>query len=306
MSDTSNGRVVEVINFLATHPTESFRLSEIAENLGLSHGSAHRVLTTLTQAGYLLRHPKHKTYTLGIALVMIGQAALAQHRSIDIARREMARLCEDTRAQCSAYAIADGELLLVAKEGAAQSHTGLGRVGEHRPFVPPLGLTHVAWSAQATLDTYLAGAPVQAGAKIAAYCRQSLEMVRARGYSIVANGPHVSALLRALAERPAARRDETYWAEIGKLIETLTQPEIQMKNLAETVPDGVFQISAPVFGPGGNVDLELTLSGFAPGVSVSELERYTARLCAAAALTSAEAHGQSPSGYPAAPTVRRA
>ncbi len=38
MRDTANGRVVEVVNFLASHPTDSFTLSEIAAQLKLSQG----------------------------------------------------------------------------------------------------------------------------------------------------------------------------------------------------------------------------------------------------------------------------
>ncbi|MGE4341290.1 MAG: helix-turn-helix domain-containing protein, partial [Pigmentiphaga sp.] len=72
--DRSNSRVVDIINFLATYPADSFSMSQISAHLGLSHGSAHRVLGTLTEAGYVSRHPRHKTYSLGLAMVMIGQA----------------------------------------------------------------------------------------------------------------------------------------------------------------------------------------------------------------------------------------
>ena len=91
-SSGPNARVIDVMNFLAARPTESFTLTEIALHLGLSNGSAHRVLTTLAESQYLSRHPKTKTYSLGMALVAIGQAALAKHRDIDIARRELTRL----------------------------------------------------------------------------------------------------------------------------------------------------------------------------------------------------------------------
>ncbi|WP_372810629.1 helix-turn-helix domain-containing protein, partial [Litorivivens sp.] len=63
MASSSNTRAIDVINFLAAHPTEAFTLTELAEQLALSHGSAHRVLNALTEARYLSRHPKHKTYS---------------------------------------------------------------------------------------------------------------------------------------------------------------------------------------------------------------------------------------------------
>ena len=67
-SSGPNARVIDVMNFLAARPTESFTLTEIALHLGLSNGSAHRVLTTLAESQYLSRHPKTKTYSLGMAL----------------------------------------------------------------------------------------------------------------------------------------------------------------------------------------------------------------------------------------------
>lgn len=294
MSDTSNGRVVEVLNFLSSRPTDSFTLSEIAEHLRLSHGSAHRVLTTLTAAGYLSRHPKHKTFSLGLALVMIGQAALSKHRSIDIARREIARLADDLKVQCTAAAIVDDEILLVAKEGVAQTHEGLSRVGERRPFVPPLGFAHMAWSDAATIDAFLAKSPSASDSDAAAYMRQSIELVRKRGYAVAANGPNQHLLRRAFTVTAGAKHDPDYWSKVRVVLTALSAREIQLHRLEEAGPAGVCYISAPVFGPSGTVELDLALSGIPTNLSAKEIERYASRLCAAASVITAETHGQMP------------
>ncbi len=294
MSDSSNGRVVEVVNFLATNPTDAFTLSEIAAHLGLSHGSAHRVLTTLTEAGYLSRHPKHKTFSLGLALVMIGQAALAKHRSIDVARREMARLTDELKVQCTASVVVDGELLMVAKEGISQTYEGLSRVGERRPFLPPLGIAHMAWSDAASLDAFLATAPASLDAGQAAYLREAVALVRKRGYSIAANGPNQNALRRAFTVNVGAKRDQNYWPRVHALMAALSNAEMQLADFDQPLPDGLCYISAPVFSPTGSVDLELALSGMPPDIRRQDIERYASRLCAAAAFITAETHGKPP------------
>ncbi|RYE38733.1 MAG: hypothetical protein EOP21_11730, partial [Hyphomicrobiales bacterium] len=209
-----NSRVVEIINFLAAHPTEAFTLSEIARNIGLSNGSAHRVLTMLAAARFLSRHPKHKTYSLGLALVAVGQAALEKHRGIDVARREMNRLTQELKAQCVATIIAESDRLVLATTGRPQSHAELNRVGERHPIIPPIGLSCVAWRGEEAIRQFLAQAPIPLGAEMLRHIEASFPVVRRRGYAIAANGPVLSSLRYATIQPAALARDDTYWAAI--------------------------------------------------------------------------------------------
>ena len=63
-------RVVRVLDFLAAHPDDRFTLSELARRLELNKATAHALLVTLTDSGYLLRHPTDMTYSLGPALIV--------------------------------------------------------------------------------------------------------------------------------------------------------------------------------------------------------------------------------------------
>lgn len=299
VADTSgsNSRVIDVLNFLAAHPTEAFTLSELAEHLNLSNGSAHRVLTTLTESRYLARHPKHKTYSLGVALVAIGQAALEKHRGIDIARREMARLTDELKIQCIATAIVDDEMLFLAKEGMPQTHDGMNRVGERRPFVPPLGLGHIAWADKKSVAEYLARAQSTLSESLRDYLKTALDLIRQRGYAIAMNGSALRAL-RQTATFPVDRRDEAYWSRMHELIGALSEKEIQLFNIADAGSAGISYISVPVFSPTGVVTLELALSGMSDNLSAEEIERYAERLRATAAIVTSETHGRMPTARP--------
>lgn len=291
-----NSRIIDIVNFLAAHPTEAFTLSELAEQLELSNGSAHRVLSTLTDARYLSRHPKHKTYSLGVALLAIGQAALQKHHGVDVARREMARLTLELKAQCIATALVDDELLFLAKDGTPQSHDGLSQVGERRPFMPPLGLGHIAWADPATIDAYLAKA---LNDDVRDYLRTALTVIRRRGYAIAANGVALHEL-RQTAILPVHRqRDDAYWSQVHRLVGKLSEPEIQLIDIADAGNSGISYISAPVFSPSRTVALELTLSGLPENLSSEEIERYAERLRAAAATVINETHGRGPVPTPA-------
>jgi DNA-binding IclR family transcriptional regulator len=183
---------------------------------------------------------------------------------------------------------------MVAKEGVSQTHEGLSRVGERRPFLAPLGIAHVAWSETAIVEAFLANAPTNLDAELAAYLRRSVEMVRRRGYSIAANGPNQYALRRAFTVSVGATRDRDYWPRVHALMAALSKPEIQLHDFDQPIPDGVCYISAPVFGPTAGVELELALSGMPLDLRRQEIERYASRLCATAAVITAEAHGRPP------------
>jgi DNA-binding IclR family transcriptional regulator len=304
-SSGPNSRVVEVMNFLAAHPTESFTLSEVATRLGLSIGSAHRLLTTLAEARYLSRHPKHKTYSLGMALVAIGQAALAQHRDLDIARREMARLASELRVQCHACVVVDDELLFLASEGLPQSYSPLNRAGDRRPFMPPLGMVHAAWADPDDQEDYIGRAPAALNERARSHVVRSLDVIRQRGFAMSGSGPAFRALRQFTSGPIGYQKDESYWAGLRQLIADLSEREMQLLEFDEAGADGVAFITAPVFSPAGRVSLELTLGGLPPNLSHMELERYVERLRAAAAVVTGETHGRVPAPEPGVTIAER-
>lgn len=289
-----NGRVVEVMNFLAAHPTESFTLSELAARLGLSIGSAHRLLTTLAEARYLSRHPRHKTYSLGMALVAIGQAALAQHRDIEIAQREMAQLSRELKVDCHACAVVGDELLLLACERTPQSIEPPNRVGDRRPFIPPLGMVHAAWADPEDQEDYVARAPAALSDGVRAHIARSLQIIRRRGYSMSESGPAFRALHHFTVAPVGPQPAEAYWAGLRQLIADLSEREMQLLDFDDAQTNGVSFITAPVFSPAGQVSLELTLGGLPPKMSRDDFERYVARLRAAAEVVTRETHGRLP------------
>ena len=295
MPEPSNptGRVLDILNFLAAHPTERFTLAEIARHLSLSNGSAHRVLTAMTAAQYLSRHETHRTYSLGVALVAIGQAAVEKHRGIEVARREIARLSVELNVQCSANVVADDDLLVVIREGMA-SHQGFTRVGERRPFLPPLGICHVAWAGEAAIDAYIAKAGGHLSAALQAHLLATLPLIRRRGYAMAANGPSTPKARQASVLPIGQNRDAAYWASVFALISELRPEELQLTDVREAGPDGIVYLSAPVFAPDGAVSLQLVISGMPSTLSPKKIERYAERLSAAAALITSETHGQPP------------
>ena len=147
-------RAIDILNFMAAHPTEAFSLSELVEHLQVNFASCHAILTVLTKDGFLERHPKHRTYSLGPALVAIGHAALESHPAIDIARDEARELAQQLDLEVLLTARTGTDLIALARAGRQVAPNAALPVGQRMPLVPPLGAPFMAWAPEAQLRTY--------------------------------------------------------------------------------------------------------------------------------------------------------
>ncbi|MBU6268425.1 MAG: helix-turn-helix domain-containing protein [Sphingomonadales bacterium] len=296
MSDFSdpNHRPLRVITFLAAHATEAFTLAEIARLLDLSKGSAHRVMMALTEAGFVSRHPRHKTYTLGMTLVAIGQAALDRYPGVAIAQREMARLRADLNLGFGATAIVNHEYLLLGREGTPRTYDGLTLVGERRAVVPSIGIGQIAWRGDAAIAAYLDSGTAYLSPDIRRHLERAIPVIRRRGYAMAAEGIGLHRLIKATVISPGEPEDETLSATAIRNAGEILASEFQMLDWDDAPGKGVNYVAAPVFSPEGEACLEIVMSAFPEGCSRSDLERFTARLVQAADYVTHEIRGRKP------------
>ncbi len=293
----ANGRVIKIINFLTTHPEESFNVSELSERLDISFGSTHRVLTALTQAGYLYRHPKHKTYSLGLALLAIGQVAMGKHQAVAVAQQALQKLADEFHARFIISAITHNEILYLATVGAALQSQGATRCGDRRPFIPPLGLCHVAWANRDARTAYLQRAPAELSNKMRSHVERAFDLIRQRGYSMGAMYDGIKALRKVISDHVDSYHSSDYWSALEQAIGQLTEQEIQLLSGDDVEPAEASHISVPVFSPTGEVSLELTMRGIPPGVSAPQLETMAERMVEAAAHVTRKTYGRKPKKY---------
>ena len=296
MSDLSNptSRVLDVITLLAAHPTEDFSLAEIARQLDMSKASAHRLLVTMADADFLARNVKHKTYSLGMGLLAVGQAALQKYRGLDVARTEMAKLSVELNIQCSATGVIGGDLMILAREGIPQSHEGLNRVGERRPMIPPMGTCHIAWGEDGVVAPYMAFAAKCMSPDNYDWLKESLGLIRRRGYSLSSFGPASRRLRQATVVPVGRNRDGPQWAMICEVMGELSRNEIQLPHASDMDAAGIGRIVAPVFSSDGAVVFQLVLSGLPNNLTPRKLERFIERLSATAASVTSQINGRVP------------
>ena len=264
-------RALAILDFLAAHPTESFTLSELARELHINLASAHAVLGAMTEAGYLVRHPTHKTYRLGPSTMAVGHAALASHPVIGVAREEMQRLADETGLECMAAAPLDMELVAVARVGPSDRTRPLIEVGQRMPLVPPLGIMFLAWSSSERVDGWLRRINPDEGPGASDRYRRLLESARTLGYNV-----SIEREGRALPVPPVK-------GDPGRL------------DLDPAARHHVVHIASTSFDQRGEVSLVINFAGFDQPLTLDEITDLGTRLRRAAVVITESVHGRTPS-----------
>ncbi len=272
-------RAIDILNFMAAAPSRGYSLTELVRQLDLNPASCHALLGAMTRDGYLVRAQRGRVYRLGPALIAIGHAALQCHPVVAAARNQIALLSAELDLDSLLTARLDDQLIALASEGPGRM-PGLA-VGQRVPLIPPLGTPFLAWASEREVDSWLAKA---AGAIDADRLRQSLAVVRQRGYAVTQRSPEQAATglaVLGMTEEPLGADWQKRVAErIGQMGEDYLMIEAQPDRLHP-----VMMISAPVFDADGAVLCTLSLFGFDRPLSlgrIAALGEAVARHCRAA------------------------
>jgi DNA-binding IclR family transcriptional regulator len=286
-------RATQLLNFLADNRDGSYSISELARALGMNRATCQSVLMSLDEAGFVRRDTRRKTYSLGPALIPLGEASLASLRVVEEARPEVERLAADTGVECVAAVAAGAEMIVVARAGPPTGFGALTRVGQTVPICPPFGIAFVAWSDSAAIDAWLARAGKISDPERKRYLA-SIEVVRQRGYSVTLEIRSRERLAEVLARlRSQRQRGDEVLAE-HQQINQLLHKEYLLPEGEEPASHRLAQLSVPVFGPDRAVALVLGLSGFPHDLTSEEIDGVVAPLLATAQRITERLHGVRP------------
>jgi DNA-binding IclR family transcriptional regulator len=274
----STDRAIAILLFLADEPLRSFKLADITRTAGISHASAHAVLASLEQQGFVRRHQADRTFSLGPALIALGVAARRGLPVVDAARPHMQRLSDELALECHAGVQVADQILVVARTGARQPF-GLGvEVGQRLPLVPPLGTPYVAWSGPQVIEAYLRRAAPGCGPEDLVRYRHAIEIVRQRGYSVAldaATRQRFGELAAEIAHEPVPDL-----RSLEEAAQALLGGDYLLVELEGAARYDVTGISAPVFGPDGSVVLVVGVVGFGRGLPASQIPEVAERVVA--------------------------
>ena len=249
-------RAVAVLNFLAAHAAEEFTLTDLAAKLAINLASAHALLVVLTDAGYVTRHQRLRTYSLGPSVVALGNAALERHPAIEHAHQEARRLSGELGLGVAVTALAGNDILFLERVGEHRPRDIGVQVGQRVPLVPPVGAVFVAWH---DAESWLARADNRQDME------EVLADVRSRGWAAALGNPP-STDYEALATLDPHRAYD------------------------------VVMIAAPVFGRGGDAVVSLTLLGMEPGLPAQRVAALGESVRDACLVATRRSGGRAPAG----------
>jgi len=237
-------RVVAVLDFLAHHPHDRFGLSELARRLDISKPTCLGIVTALTDADYLVRDGRDKTYRLGPALISLGHTAQESMRVDPAAREELRLLSSGYSTTVALSAVIDDRITLLELVGPPGADVGV-RVGQSYPFAPPVGLMFVLWDDEALRD-WLAREPTIPLRTDTERLDRVITECRASGYLVERLTPGGRRLYALMAGMSSTLPDELR-ALLGELVSDVGERVHLRSESGARQRHDISVISAPVF-----------------------------------------------------------
>jgi DNA-binding IclR family transcriptional regulator len=291
----SASRALKVLNLLAAHPGESYKLSELSQELGINSGSLHAILSVLTSEGYVVRDDRRKTYHLGASLVAVGQAALDELPVVRRAKEEAKALAEGLGMEVIASVHIGRELLVIASEGRPERMAYRPRVAQRLPYVPPIGIVGAAFMPPDEREAWLDAIGPGATEEQKRGYREAVEAARRSGYEIGLETPTRDKIGLAMFDVQA---DPLSKEATARLVELIAQLGREEHHLVHPEPGRLYEVNhmtAPIFGAKGELVAGLALLGFDSPLDAPAIDRYLKRLMASAARVTRETGGRPPS-----------
>ncbi|MFV1366178.1 helix-turn-helix domain-containing protein [Mycolicibacterium elephantis] len=259
-------RVLDIIEILSRTDARGMRFSDVVRRLDLSQGTAHAILTSLQNRGWVTRDPVSKEFNLGPALALIASRLDAERPTAAVARSAIRRLAEKTGMAASVVERIGEDLVITAFENPSNSPPPAALPNDRIPYAPPFGIACAAWDSVAEQEAW-----VQRGAagdaSLAERLRAALAHTRGRGYDVDWMTPALAEAAHAIG----TLSDDSVPGNLRSVVDQLRVEFIATKMLPDESLRGahsVATISAPVLDSNSRVQVIL---------SVHPLRRMTIR-----------------------------
>jgi flavin reductase (DIM6/NTAB) family NADH-FMN oxidoreductase RutF/DNA-binding IclR family transcriptional regulator len=205
--------------------------------------------------------------------------SLQQMRFIELARTEMESVAQSEGLECLAIGRDGDEMMILASSGSRGDRMVPSRVGLRYPVVPPMGSLFYAFGDAAAKKEWLRMS--RYGVEREDELCGVLERVRRRGWSIglATSGQAAFAkVVDSLSPDAPTDAERAKLREVGALVDI---SDSEPNSLEGSDAHDIRSVSAPVFGPKGDVVFMLMAFGFRT-VQLDELMRLRDRVVEAA------------------------
>jgi DNA-binding IclR family transcriptional regulator len=186
---------------LARPGNERLRFSDVVRELGLTQATAHAILTTLADRGWITRDPTTKLYSLGPALAVVAARLIAVRPQVRAATAAAGAISAELGYAASVVERVDDELVITAFEGP--DGVGAGAPPSDRiPYTPPFGVAFAAWDSPAGQQSWIERGAVT-DPVLAQRLRELLAQTRERGFDIDWTTPALTEAARVMGTLPS-------------------------------------------------------------------------------------------------------
>ncbi|MUM17906.1 helix-turn-helix domain-containing protein [Mycobacterium sp. CBMA271] len=251
-------RATEILDYLAGRPTLPLSMTEIAEAVGVNPASTLAILQALTEAGYVVRHPRHKTYSIGPSMLITGHAARVRYEIADAVDTEVRNLATQFGTACTASMIAGEDVAVIASHGRSPAGASY-QVGQRIRHSAPAGLVFMAWASDGEVRRWLLRATPMITDELWDAMQAMLAGIREQGYFASVQSDRVDKFYLQLGE--TARRGtvderlDTIQSMLASLLARMGEP------IDFSAPRRIGFLGAPVFGSDGEVAVMLSVLG---------------------------------------------
>jgi DNA-binding IclR family transcriptional regulator len=265
-------RAIDVVEYLA-HCDEPPSFSSVVRELDLSQATAHAILRTLTDRGWIDRNPADKTYSLGPALAEVAARAATARPLAESARIAASGLWHELGNATSVIERTGDSLVIIAFNGMAGPS---GIPSAPIPFTPPFGVAFAAWASDADREAWVVRGAGGDGA-LRRRLDDALIRTRARGYDVDWTTPALSQTAQLVSRLERGGVPSHVGAMIDQLLVECVTNGVLLEHDSRPDPQPVATIAAPVFDAAGHVAL---LVGVHPlgEIRLAEVEAIGRRL----------------------------
>ena len=282
-------RATQVLDYLAARPVQPLSMTEIAEALGVNPASTLAILQALTEAGYIVRHPRHKTYSIGPSLLITGHAARMRFEIADVVDAEVKQLATAFGTACTGSMIAGEDVAVIASYGRSPSG-GSYQVGQRIRLSAPAGLVFMAWAPDADVRQWLLRATPVITDELWDGMQTMLADIRTQGYFASVHSDRVDKFYmqfgEAASQGSVGEKRDIIQSMLAALLARMGEP------IDFSEPRRIGFLGAPVFNAEGEVAVMLSVLGTPDSLTETEVTDAGNRLRYSADHITSITHGR--------------
>jgi DNA-binding IclR family transcriptional regulator len=247
-------RVLDVIELLAASGEDRLRFSDVVRELELTQATAHAILTTLSDRGWVNRDPIDKTYSLGPALAVVATRVDTARPLAHSARTAALNLADEFGYATSVVERVGDSLVITAFEDAGRGSGGAP--GERIRYAPPFGVAFAAWDTPEEQRAW-----IERGASTNSVLTSRLEEVlartRQRGFDVDCTTPALTQAAHIMGTLPSDGLPDHVRQITDQLLTEFTTIGFLSDDATARQAQPVATIAAPVFDARGRVAMIL-------------------------------------------------